>query len=274
MSDDRPSITVLMGVHNGLPYLNQAVKSVLDQTFSDFEFLIIDDASTDGSLEVLRKWRRQDSRIRIITNEKNRGLGYVLSEGAKEANAPLIARMDADDVAVKDRLEAQKEYMLRHPSVDVLGGWAEECNEGGNVIGHRIYPVNHKEIVKLIWTNPIVHSSAVFRKKPILRIGGYNKKLRKRQDYELWFRCHNAGLRFANLPKTLIRYRYTDDHFRRNDWKVALRHVLVGWRGCYQVGAPAHAYLGVAFPLLRAMFPERLQKLLNNYMSSFDPRNS
>lgn len=274
MSRKQPSVTVLMSVYNGLPYLEKAIESIVHQTFSDFEFLIIDDASSDGSREVLKEWTDRDERIRLILHEENRGLGYALSEGTKEARASLIARMDADDVAVLDRLEAQVGYLERNPDVDILGGWAEECDEEGETIGHRTYPVDHEDIVDMVWASPIIHPTVIFRKEKILDVGGYDASLRKRQDYDLWFRCHEAGHTFANLPKSLIRYRFTETHFRRNDWRVALDQAVIGWRGCRRVNASPFAYVGVAFPLIRSLFPQRLQSKIVSMARYIDPRKS
>ena len=125
------SITVLMSVYNGLPYLSKAIDSILGQTYPDFEFLIIDDQSTDGSAEILDHYARQDKRIRIIKNEQNRGLGYNLALGVETATTPWIARMDADDIAIADRLALQMSYLEQHPEVDILGGYAININNLG-----------------------------------------------------------------------------------------------------------------------------------------------
>jgi len=274
MSRKQPSVTVLMSVYNGLPFLTKAIESIIHQTYTDFEFLIIDDASSDGSRDVLREWRDRDERIRLILHEENRGLGYALAEGTKKARTPLVARMDADDIAVLDRLEAQVDYLERNPDVDILGGWAEECDKHGKTIGHRTYPTDHDDIVDMVWASPIIHPTVMFRKEKILAVGGYDASLRKRQDYDLWFRCHEAGHTFANLPKSLIRYRFTDNHFRRNNWRVALDQALIGWRGCMRVNASLVAYIGVAFPLLRSLFPQCLHAKIVGIARSVDPRKS
>lgn len=272
MSDSGPSLTVLMSVYNGFPYLDQAVESILNQTFSDFEFLIIDDASTDGSRERLETWSDRDERIRLILHSKNRGLGYSLQEGVREAQGNWIARMDDDDIALPDRLERQISYLSEHPDVDILSGWAIDCDGDGNPLRLRQVPISHGEIVRLIWTIPIVHPAVIFRRNAILDAGSYSSTLRRRQDYDLWFRCVETGLRFANLPEPLIYYRFTDDYYEKNDLDTALEQVRVGWKGCRRIGASPIAYVGIFAPLVRALLPRSLEKLMQTLLRRLDPR--
>jgi glycosyltransferase involved in cell wall biosynthesis len=262
-----------MSVYNGNPYIDTAIKSVLKQTFDNFEFLIIDDASTDGSREKLERWRKRDDRIRLVYHSENRGLGYSLREGVRKARGDWIARMDDDDISLADRLERQVSYLAEHPEVDILSGWAIDCNETGEPLRIRQVPTSHEQIVQLLWTIPIVHPAVVFRRESILEAGSYSPDLRRRQDYDLWFRCASEGHRFANLPEPLIYYRFTDDYYKKNDLNTALDQVKIGWRGCRRVGAGPIAYLGVLAPLVRALLPRPLSKLLQDFLHRFDPRS-
>jgi glycosyltransferase involved in cell wall biosynthesis len=267
-----PRVTVLMSVYNGLPYLGQAVESILDQTFSDFEFLIIDDASTDGSRERLKKWTNRNERIRLILHNKNRGLGYSLHEGVKKARGNWIARMDADDISFPDRLEKQLAYVEEHSSIDILGTWALDIDGEGTPLRQRTYPVDHAEIARLIWTNPLVHPTVMFRKSAVQAAGSYDPDVRKRQDYELWFRCLEEGLCFGNVPEILLRYRFTEEYYERNDLQVAWNQAKIGWEGCWRVGASPIAYLGVGTPVLRALLPRRMNRFFHKQLRRVDPR--
>lgn len=267
-------VTVLMSVYNGEDYLDEAVESILNQTYDDFEFLIIDDASTDRSPRKLQKWAARDDRIQLILNEHNQGLGAILAQGMQDATTPLVARMDADDVAHPERLQRQVEYMKAHDEVDVLGTFAIDIDEHGEVVKPRRFPVTHEEICRLIWTSPILHPTVMMRRQEILAVGNYDPELRKRQDYDLWFRCVEAGLRFANLPEPLLKYRFTDDYYRRNDLEVAWLQAKIGWRGCWRTNAPWIAYIGVAVPLLRSLLPRRLNALVHRILEAVDPRRS
>jgi len=272
MSND-PEVTVLMSVYNGLPYLQQAIESILQQTCDNFEFLIIDDGSTDGSDRILTEYAQKDARIKILSNKQNYGLGYSLARGLLIATTPWIARMDADDVALPNRLELQMNYVRENPHVDIVGGYALDIDEGECVLAERKVPTVHAEILRLIWTNPFIHGTVLFRRESILKIGSYSSQLAKRQDYELWFRCATAGIQFANLPIPLIYYRFTDNTFKRNNWKVALTHVFIGWRGCWMVGASPFAYLAVTKQLVLCLLPSPLRTVVYFWLKRFDPRS-
>jgi glycosyltransferase involved in cell wall biosynthesis len=267
-------LTVLMSVYNGEEYLDEAIESILNQTYEDFQFLIIDDASTDRSPRMLQKWANHDDRIRLMLNEHNQGLGAVLAQGMRDADTPLVARMDADDVAHPERLQRQVEYMKANPEVGVLGTFAVDVDEHGQIVKPRRFPVTHEEICQLLWTNPILHPTVMMRRREILAAGNYDPDLRKRQDYDLWFRCAEAGLRFANLPEPLLEYRFTDDYYRRNDLGVAWLQAKIGWRGCRRTNAPWIAYIGVAVPFLRALLPRPLNALVHRILERVDPRRS
>jgi glycosyltransferase involved in cell wall biosynthesis len=267
-----PSVTVLMSVYNGEDYLDAAIDSILGQTYEDFEFLIVDDASTDGSRACLQHWAEQDDRIRLVLKDVNEGLGQALHDGVNMAKAPLIARMDGDDIAEPGRLRKQVAYFEEHPETDILGTWALDIDEEGREKQYRRYPTEHEEIVRLIWTNPLVHPSVMMRKEAVQSVGSYDPDVRKRQDYELWFRCVAGGLRLANYPEALLRYRFTGDYYDRNDLRVAWGQAKIGWQGCRRVGTSPMAYLGVAVPLLRSLLPRALNAGLHKLLHRVDPR--
>ena len=267
-------LTVLMSVYNGEAYLAAAIESILRQTFTDFDFLIIDDASTDKSSIILEKFAKQDTRIKILTNQQNYGLAYSLRRGVEAAKTPWIARMDADDLAICDRLTKQMNYIKEHPEIDIIGSYALDINDNGEVLGTRKVPLDHENIYRLIWTNPLIHPTVLFRRSAIIKIGSYYCKTRQRipEDYHLWFRACAAGLQFANLPEPLIYYRFSQENFVRNNLKFLLAHVLIGWQGCWLVKASPLAYLGITKPLVLGILPPGLRYLVYNLLKQFDPR--
>ncbi len=273
-SASTPEVTVLMGVHDGLPGLAAAVESIRRQTLRNLELLVIDDASTDGSLDALRRFADEDPRIRVIAFERNLGLGAVLACGVREARAPLVARMDDDDVSVPDRLERQVAWFRAHPETDVLGGFALDVDAEGRPVRERRVPTDPARIAALIWTNPFVHSTVMFRRESVLRVGSYDAKLRRRQDYDLWFRCVAAGLSLANLPEPLVRYRFAEDTMRRSNLRAMRDQVRIGLRGCRRVRAPFSAYVGTCLPLLEAVLPPALRLRLAGLKSRIDPRGA
>jgi glycosyltransferase involved in cell wall biosynthesis len=201
-----PSVTVLMSVHNSERYLAEAIGSIVNQTFFDWEFLIVNDGSNDGSCEILRAF--PDTRIRLIDNERNLGLPVSLNRGFAEARGRYIVRMDADDVALPDRLEKQVAFMEEAPRIDVCGSWCEMFGDINRVVKTL---ADHRDIHDtLFFKNCIPHSTVCMRKKSFENCAGpYNEAYMYAQDYELWCRTVDT-LTFANMQEVLLRYRVHD----------------------------------------------------------------
>lgn len=202
-----PLVTVLMSVYNSERFLSEAIESILNQTFEDFEFIIIDDASVDGSLAIIKSYN--DKRIVLVEHKENQGLPKGLNEGLRLARGRYVARLDADDVSRPDRLKAQFDFMAKHPGVVVLGSGWNIISELGRKITYQ--PVAEKlDAGKwiLFVSTPFGHPSVMFRKKDALAVSGYNENLRSAQDYDLWSRLRSVG-EFANINKPLINYRIT-----------------------------------------------------------------
>jgi glycosyltransferase involved in cell wall biosynthesis len=269
---EAPQISVLMSVYNGLPYLAEAIESILIQSYRDFEFIIIDDCSSDGSLELIEEYARKDPRIRFIRNQQRLGLGTNLKHGVQIAKGEWIARMDADDISMPQRLAQQMGYVSANPKIDIVGSYAIDIDERGNKIGERRCPATHQYIIKYIWTCPIIHPTAFIRKSGLISAGSYGTE-KRRQDYALWFRCAAAGLQFANLPEPLLKYRFTGDYFARNNLRGLLTQIKIGWKGCLQVKASPIAYIGVAIPLIKGLLPKRFGMAISGVLKKFDPRN-
>lgn len=272
MTTPSPAVTVLMGVFNGLPELEQSIRSILAQTFTDFEFLIIDDASTDGSDRLIRQYASHDTRIRLLRNEVNAGLGAVLDQGVREARGELIARMDADDVSVPKRLETQVEFFRKHPDTDIVGSYALDVAQDGAILRQRRVPTTHEKIAELVWSNPFIHTSVMFRKESIMKAGSYSAAIRRRQDYDLWFRCVHSGLKLANIPEPLVHYHFSQVTLRRNHFRAAWEQVKIGLRGCRLIRAPLHAYIGTCVPLVEATMPNFIRLRLMAIKARIDPR--
>jgi glycosyltransferase involved in cell wall biosynthesis len=200
-----PQVTVLMAVYNGERFLSEALESILNQTFSDFEFLIINDGSVDGTRELLLSYA--DPRIRVVDNEQNIGLTKSLNRGLAMARGEYVARQDADDRSHPGRLEKQIEFLRRHPEVVLLGTQARTIDERGYVYSRlgELKAVSNVAIkLQLLFGNPFVHTSTMFqRKKVVEEFGGYNAEYRYNQDFELWSRII-ANCRVANLPNVLV----------------------------------------------------------------------
>jgi glycosyltransferase involved in cell wall biosynthesis len=205
-----PLVTVLMPVYDTLPeLLDQAISSVLEQTFSDFELLLLDDGSEDlRTRAVLQSALKLDARVRVC-HERHRGLTPSLNVGLRLARGGFIARHDADDWSDPLRLESQISYLRSNPNIVVLGTAAWMHQQGGRRLWRVDLPLTPSHIAASIWTrNPFVHGSVMFRTDDALRLGGYREELRCSQDYDFFWRLSEGG-RGANLPEPLYHYRFT-----------------------------------------------------------------
>ena len=202
-----PKVSVVMSVYNGERFLRQAVDSILAQTFTDFEFVVVDDGSTDGTAEILKGYT--DPRLRVISQE-NIGLIGSLNRAVDIASGEYIARMDADDISSPRRLELQLEWLESHPHTAVLGTQVLEIGDDGHTIRRHYYPTEGAAIAKALLqgATAICHGSAVFRRACFQRVGGYRQRFEHAEDYDLWLRTIESW-NMENLPHVLYQKRLT-----------------------------------------------------------------
>lgn len=202
-----PKLTVLMAVYNGERFLRDAVESILNQTFCDFEFLIINDGSTDGTRDILLSY--QDQRIRLVENECNIGLTKSLNIGLALARGEYIARQDADDISYPNRLQKQLEFLEAHTEVMLLGTQMRTIDKNNFPIGY-VFPKAVTDFGccwQMTLDSAFIHTSVMFKNSFILnKYGGYNDKFITGQDAELWLRISKEH-KIANLPQVLVAHR-------------------------------------------------------------------
>jgi glycosyltransferase involved in cell wall biosynthesis len=200
-----PIITVLMPVYNGELYIREAIDSTLQQSFEAFELLIINDASTDNTVEIVNTYT--DPRIRLVHNETNLKHGAALNRGLELAHGQYIARMDSDDISCPSRLEKQKFFLDNNQNVGLVGSWAQIIDEKGNSQGIKSFLTDSPLLKwKLLFCNTFIHSSAMFRKIIILPLQGYDCTYRLAEDYDLWSRI-SFEHEVANIPEVLVKWR-------------------------------------------------------------------
>lgn len=200
-----PKISVVMAVYNGMPYLKAAVKSILGQTYGDFEFIIVDDASTDGSLKYLASLK--DRRIKLLKNKKNMGLAKSLNIALRQAYGDFIARMDADDVSLPERFEKQIKFLEKNPEIDLCGTWAYLIDSKGNKIGEKKYPVEPEKVKKaLTWYTAVIHPTYMGTARFFKELGGYRDNFDFAEDYDLLSRAKNR-FKIANIGQKLLLFR-------------------------------------------------------------------
>ncbi len=201
-------VTVLMPVFNGARYLASAIESILGQSFDDFEFLIVDDASTDESRALIRGY--SDSRVRLVENSINIGQTNSLNRGLGLARGLYVARLDADDIALPQRLGRQVDYLARHPETALLASASCYIDADGRVWRQNpaIATLHNAIAWQLIFNNCLPHSSIMMRRQAVVSSGGYNMDFKWAQDYELYSHWIRSGERLACLPEPLVQIRW------------------------------------------------------------------
>lgn len=203
MSNINPQVSILMPVYNSEKYLREAIDSILDQIFTDFEFIIILDPSSDNSQDVIESYT--DERIVLIKNDERLGLPRSLNRGLDVARGEFVARMDADDISLPERLKNQVAFMYMHNEIGVCGTWIKYFGEKNLVLA---FPTDDATIrCKLLFENNIAHPSVIMRRSIIVDNNlFYNPAFTEVEDYEFWRRC-SRYLSFANLDEILLLYR-------------------------------------------------------------------
>ena len=193
-----------MPVHNALPHLDAAIQSILDQTFADFEFVILDDGSTDGSTQRLREWAARDSRIRLSESKTDPGPVQSSRSVVELASGALIARMDADDIALPRRLERQLQLLDERPDLGLVACSCDVIGADGELVrGPDIWRLARKS-----WFAPFAHGSAIFRREEYDAVGGYREECAFWEDQDLFTRMLLHGCKIATLSETLYRVRF------------------------------------------------------------------
>jgi glycosyltransferase involved in cell wall biosynthesis len=211
-----PAISVIMPVRNGARWLAEAVASIRAQDFPDFEFLIVDDGSDDGTVALLSRFAAADCRIRLV-RQAPQGIVPALNTAIAKARAPYLARLDADDRARTDRLGKQFGLMQAHPEIGLLGTLAERIDAAGQVIARVAPPTDPATLARVLErTNPFVHSSTMMRTALVRQLGGYRAAFRAAEDYDLWLRMAEVS-GIANLADYLTQYRWHGSNVSQRD---------------------------------------------------------
>lgn len=235
-----PRVSVVLPVWNGERYLAAAVQSILDQTFAAFELLIVDDGSTDQTLPIARHFGAMDARIKLVRIGHG-GVANALNAGLRQASAPYVARMDADDISLPSRLQMQIDYLDSHPRCVVVGCDTEVIDENENDLGVISFPSTHAALVDVLLSgkgSPFVHPAVVMRAEAVRAVGGYRPEHCPSEDYELWLRLIHSG-EFASIPECLLRYRMHRDSVSAQDLhlqsvsgssQLNAARARIGWR--------------------------------------------
>ncbi len=208
LSTKKPLVSVVMPVYNPGRYLIDAIESILHQTFTDFEFIIVDDASTDNSWKIIKSYTKKDSRIIAFRNKINLGVSLTSNIAISQARGKFIARMDSDDVSTLDRLQKQVDFLKQHPDTVVVSGQCAIVDENSRIIGFKKFPLTHTQIKNMIfWAVPIQQGYMMINTTLLPKnFTWYHPSKFSAEEVDLYFNLLKYG-HFANLPDNLYFYR-------------------------------------------------------------------
>jgi len=222
---NQPLVSVVMPVYNGERFLRDAIESILNQTYKNFEFIIVDDGSTDNSLKIIKEYQKKDKRIRLIENKKNLGQAKSLNKGLSLAKGKYYAKIDSDDIACKTRIEKEVDFLERNNNYVVVGSNLEIIDENNNTIGYRFYHQEDREIRKLIIIkSPFAHPSVMIKLSALKKIY-YDESFLYCEDYDLWFKLLKYG-KGKNLSHFLLKYRVSKNQVKSKRLKIQLKETI------------------------------------------------
>lgn len=220
LNNKTPKLSVVTCIYNAEKHLNESLDSVFNQTFKDFELILINDASTDKTNEIIQTYANRPE-VTVLKNMYNEGVPYSRNRGFWQARGEYIAIHDADDVSLSHRFKKQISFLDTNPHVTVVGGHAIRISDGGKILGSMIYPPEHTRgafrVITQFKLNPIIDPSCMFRRQPVLDIGAYRMEpeLRTVQDFDLWCRLLVNGHLLYNFQEPLIKYRINPEGITR-----------------------------------------------------------
>jgi glycosyltransferase involved in cell wall biosynthesis len=226
-STSLPLVSVIMTAYNASAYITEALDSLVSQTYSNLEFIIIDDGSTDSTWKIINKFARSDSRFRIFKLPKNSGCSFASNFAFSKAKGKYIARLDSDDIAYPDRFTLQANYMEQNPQTVMLGGQCDIISENGQLIGEKRFPLTHQNITNSLFSiNPIQHPASMFRTSTIKKAKiKYDKKYIISHDLKIVFQLLPFG-HLANLPEKVIYYRHRPGSLTHRNPKLVFQETV------------------------------------------------
>ena len=260
-------ISVLMSVYNNEATVSDSIASIAAQTYADWELLLVDDKSTDGSLRILADWARRDSRIRLIQNERNMGLAASLNRALAEARGEYVARMDGDDISLPHRFEKQVAFLDAHPEHAIVGSSALVFDREGVWETRTCKELPQKE--DFLWGTQFIHPSVMMRREALLAVGGYRvcRDTLRTEDYDLFMRMYAHGFTGYNLSEPLLRY-YDTRHPKAVRYRFRISEARIRWSGFRALGLMPAGLPYAVKPLVVGLIPGGLKRRLQRHHAS------
>ena len=248
-----PKVSVIMTAYDGVHAheLAEAVDSILSQTLRDFEFLIMKDGiERDDLLRYLNDLAQRDARVKLFANSKRSGIAYSLNRLVERSSGRFLARMDADDISLPERLEKQVAHLEEHPATFMIGSFAQEIDQTGKVLYEKQLPTDFQSVRRFMSRrDPFIHPTVMFRREFFDQLGLYNERpeFSYLEDTELWSRAILSGLECSNLPLVLFLFRINQSFIgRRRGWRFTFYELSLRLKYCWKAGLPL-PYLALPF---------------------------
>ncbi|MEG2908641.1 MAG: glycosyltransferase [Erysipelotrichaceae bacterium] len=252
-------VSIIMGIHNGKNRVDKAIESIIKQTYTNWQFVICDDGSTDGSFEYLMSKYGKDDKFILIQNNENKGLAETLNHCIQYCDGEFIARMDDDDYSYSNRFDKQVDFLRNHVEISFVSSAIDIFN-GKEITGRRAH-MEYPSKNDLIWNTRFIHPATMFKANDLKSVGGYrvSKETVRGQDYDLFMRMYGAGFKGANIQVTLFRYTEDENNIKRRTFKARVGEFKIR---CY--GYKKMEVMAYAFPFLLKPFVAHFFCLLKN----------
>lgn len=254
-------ISVLMGIYNCAPYLQEALDSLYSQTFQDFKIILCDDGSKDNTYEIAKEYANKHDNIVLVKNEENMGLNYTLNHCLEYADTEYCARMDGDDISLPTRFEKEIKFLDEHPEYAVVSAPMIYFDEHGDFrVGKGKGEVQKKDFIH---GSPICHAPCMARTAAFKAVGGYSvdKKLLRLEDYHLWFKIFTSGYKLYMLNEPLYKMRDDRNAVARRNWMNRRNEAYVKHIGYKMIGLPWWTQIYAIVPIIKYLMP----KFVYNY---------
>ena len=253
-----PTVSVIMGIYNCEKTLSDAIDSIINQTYSDWELIMCDDGSTDNTYQIATKYSEKDNRITVIKNDTNSGLAFSLNHCLKYAKGEYVARMDADDISLPNRFEKQVAFLNKNNDFDVVGSCIQLFDGTNDLNVRKVKEIPEKK--DLIKGAPHAHPTIMMRKIVYDKLDGYtvSKRTQRCEDLDMWFRFYSAGYRGYNLQMPLLKYRESLNDYNKRTLKSALTISQTTFIGYKMIKCPFIYYIYIVKPIISALLPNKV----------------